>query len=44
MDLIKDINIQDVNVAEGILKSAGSEKLFNKAHKQGDLHPNGKWY
>lgn len=44
MYLIKDINIQDVNASEDILKSAGSEQLFNKAHKQGDLHPNGKWY
>jgi len=26
-----------------LLKSAGSEELFEKAHKDGDMHPNGKW-
>lgn len=44
MDLIKDIEINGVEQAENILKSAGSEQLFQKAHKQGDIHPNGKWY
>ena len=43
-DLIDQINISSVQQAEEILKSAGSEDLFEKAkHQDGDMHPNGKW-
>lgn len=43
--LIKGINVISVSAAEDILKSAGTEVLFEKAkHQDGDLHPNGKWY
>ena len=42
-DLIKSIQISDVAEAEEILKSAGSEDLFEKARQVGDMHPNGKW-
>lgn len=41
-DLIKGIEI-DSQEAEEILMNAGNERI-NKAHKDGDLHPNGKWY
>lgn len=43
-NLIKTIQISDVVKAEEILKSAGTEDLFEKAkHNVGDMHPNGKW-
>ena len=43
-DLISAINISSVHEAEEILKAAGTEgDLFEKAHKVGDVHPNGKW-
>lgn len=43
-DLISQINIDSLQEAEDILKSAGSEDLFEKAkHQDGDMHPNGKW-
>ena len=42
-DLIKSIQISDVAEAEEILKSAGSEDLFEKARQVGEAHPNGKW-
>lgn len=42
--LINQINISSLQEAEDILKSAGSEDLFEKAkHQDGDMHPNGKW-
>ena len=44
MDLINSIKISSVSEAEQILKAAGTEgDLFEKAHKVGDVHPNGKW-
>lgn len=43
-DLISQINIDSIQEAEDILKSAGTEELFEKAkHQDGDMHPNGKW-
>lgn len=43
-DLISQIIISSLQEAEDILKSAGSEDLFEKAkHQDGDMHPNGKW-
>lgn len=43
-DLISQINIDSLREAEEILKSAGTEDLFEKAkHQDGDMHPNGKW-
>lgn len=43
-NLISQINIDSLQEAEDILKSAGSEDLFEKAkHQDGDMHPNGKW-
>ena len=43
-DLISAIRIDSVREAEEILKAAGTEgDLFEKAHKVGDVHPNGKW-
>ena len=43
-DLISAIHIGSVREAEEILKAAGTEgDLFEKAHKVGDIHPNGKW-
>lgn len=43
-DLISAIHIGSVREAEQILKAAGTEgDLFEKAHKDGDMHPNGKW-
>ena len=42
--LINEININSLQEAEEILKSAGTEDLFEKAkHNDGDMHPNGKW-
>lgn len=41
--LIQDIKINSVEEAEEILKAAGTEDLFEKAHNQGEVHPNGKW-
>lgn len=42
--LIKNIKIKSLSEAEEILKSAGTEDLFEKAkHQDGDMHPNGKW-
>jgi hypothetical protein len=42
--LIDQININSLQEAENILKSAGTEDLFEKAkHQDGDMHPNGKW-
>ena len=43
MSLIDEIKIKSLSDAQEILKSAGSEDIFEKAHKDGDLHPNGKW-
>jgi hypothetical protein len=42
-DLMKSIQIGSVKEAEEILMNAGKERIV-KAHKDGDLHPNGKWY
>lgn len=42
-ELMKGIEIGSVKDAEEILMNAGKERL-TKAHKDGDLHPNGKWY
>ena len=42
-DLISQINIDSIQEAEDILKAAGTEELFEKAHQDGDMHPNGKW-
>ena len=42
-ELMKSIEIGSVKEAEEILMNAGNERIF-KAHKDGDLHPNGKWY
>lgn len=33
-----------VEEAEEILKAAGTEDIFEKAHVHGEVHPNGKWY
>ena len=42
--LINEININSLQEAEEILKSAGTEDLFEKAKRNvGDMHPNGKW-
>lgn len=41
--LIQDIEINSVKEAEEILKSAGTEDLFEKAHQDGDLHPTRPW-
>lgn len=41
--LIQNLKISSVEEAEEILKSAGTEDLFEKAHQDGDMHPNGKW-
>ena len=43
MDLINKIRIDNFQEAENILKAAGSEELLEKAHQDGDMHPNGKW-
>ena len=43
MSLIDEIKIKSFSEAQEILKAAGSEDIFEKAHKDGDLHPNGKW-
>ena len=45
MSLIDEIKIKSLSEAQEILKAAGSEDIFDfeKAHKDGDLHPNGKW-
>lgn len=43
MSLIDEIKIKSLSEAQEILKAAGSEDIFEKAHKDGDLHPNGKW-
>lgn len=43
MSLIDEIKIKSLSDAQEILKAAGSEDIFEKAHKDGDLHPNGKW-
>lgn len=43
MSLIDEIKVKSLSDAQEILKSAGSEDIFEKAHKDGDLHPNGKW-
>lgn len=42
--LSHNIQVNSVSAAEDILKSAGTEVLFEKAHQDGDIHPNGKWY
>ena len=41
--LIQDIKINSVKEAEEILKAAGTENLFEKAHFDGEIHRNGKW-
>ncbi len=43
MSLINNIKINSLSEAQEILKAAGEEDLFEKAHKDGDMHPNGKW-
>lgn len=43
MSLIDEIKVKSLSDAQEILKSAGSEDIFEKAHKDGDIHPNGKW-
>lgn len=45
MSLIDEIKIKSLSQAQEILKAAGTEEIldFEKAHKDGDLHPNGKW-
>lgn len=43
MSLIDEIKINGLSEAQEILKAAGTEDLFEKAHKDGDMHPNGKW-
>lgn len=43
MSLIDEIKIKSLSEAQEILKAVGSEDIFEKAHKDGDLHPNGKW-
>lgn len=45
MSLIDEIKIKSLSEAQEILKAAGTEEIldFEKAHKDGDLHPNGKW-
>ena len=43
MSLIDEIKIKSISDAEEILKAAGTEDIFEKAHKDGDLHPNGKY-
>lgn len=43
MSLIDEIKIKSLSDAQEILKAAGTEDIFEKAHKDGDLHPNGKW-
>lgn len=45
MSLIDEIKIKSLSDAQEILKSAGTEDIldFEKAHKDGDLHPNGKY-
>ena len=43
MSLIDEIKIKSLSEAQEILKAAGTEDIFEKAHKDGDLHPNGKW-
>lgn len=43
MSLIDEIKIDTLQEAQEILKGIGSEELFEKAHKDGDMHPNGKW-
>lgn len=43
MSLIDDIKINSLSDAQEILKAARTEDIFEKAHKDGDLHPNGKW-
>lgn len=44
MSLIDDIKINSLSEAYEILKGIGvDEELLEKAHKDGDLHPNGKW-
>lgn len=45
MSLIDNIKIESLSDAQEILKAAGTEDIldFEKAHKDGDLHPNGKW-
>lgn len=40
--LIQSIEISSVKEAEEILKAAGTEDLFEKAHFDGEMHPNGK--
>lgn len=42
-NLIKSIQISNLQEADAVLMSAGTEDLFEKAHKVGDIHQNGKW-
>jgi hypothetical protein len=41
--LIEHLQINNSREALEILKGAGEEDLFEKAHQVGDVHPNGKW-
>ena len=43
-ELNQNMEIDSVEEAEEILKAAGTEDLFEKAHVHGEVHPNGKWY
>lgn len=46
----EDIRRRQLELKNNLLKGFGvgidevDENEFEKAHKQGDLHPNGKWY
>lgn len=41
-ELNQNMEIDSVEEAEEILKAAGTEDLFEKAHFDGEMHPNGK--
>lgn len=43
MSYIEDIKRRKEEVRNNILKSFGAEDTFEKAHQDGDMHPNGKW-
>lgn len=43
-ELNQNMEIDSVEEAEEILKAAGTEDLFEKAHYHGEIHKNGKWY
>jgi hypothetical protein len=43
-ELNQNMEIDSVEEAEEILKAAGTEDIFEKAHVHGEVHPNGRWY